>query len=99
MDRYGGGLVVSVAILADDLTGANASAALFARRGLRVLSVTRGTDFGPEDEFDVVAMSTSSRYIPPATAAARVAAAVESFKGTSLVIKRIDTTLRGNMGA
>jgi uncharacterized protein YgbK (DUF1537 family) len=91
--------VVSVVIVADDLTGANASAALFARRGLKVLSISGRSGFPPGDEFDAVAMSTSSRYLPPATAAARVVAAVEPFEDASLFIKRIDSTLRGNVGA
>lgn len=91
--------MVSVVIVADDLTGANASAALFARRGLRVLTISRRSDFPPQDEFDLIALSTSSRHAPPATAVDRVAAAVEPFEAASLVIKRIDTTLRGNVGA
>jgi D-threonate/D-erythronate kinase len=92
-------LVVSVVIVADDLTGANASAALFARRGLKVLSISGRSDFLPGDEFDAVALNTSSRHAPPATAVARVTAAVEPFGAAPLVIKRVDTTLRGNVGA
>jgi uncharacterized protein YgbK (DUF1537 family) len=91
--------VLSVVIVADDLTGANASAALFARRGLKIVSISGRSDFRPGDEFDAVALSTSSRNVPPATAVARVTAALEPFAAASLVIKRVDTTLRGNVGA
>jgi uncharacterized protein YgbK (DUF1537 family) len=91
--------VPSILIVADDLTGANATAALFARRGLRTVSLLSPPFDRPAAEFDAVAWCTSSRHLSPEDAHERVAAAVAAFDPVPLVIKRIDTTLRGNVGA
>jgi uncharacterized protein YgbK (DUF1537 family) len=49
--------------------------------------------------FDVVVASTDSRHAPPKVARERVAAAVRAGWPCRLVCDRIDTTLRGNIGA
>ncbi|MFD5317634.1 four-carbon acid sugar kinase family protein [Streptomyces sp. NPDC127098] len=92
-----------VLVVADDLTGANATAAGFARAGLR--AVTAGatwrtdvlTDFAAR--FDAVVVSTDCRHLPPADAAERVTAAIHAGWPAALVCNRIDSTLRGNVGA
>nr|WP_281352352.1 four-carbon acid sugar kinase family protein [Phytoactinopolyspora alkaliphila] len=89
-------------VVADDLTGANATAAGFAEAGLR--AVTIGSGQGPEvlaefgARFDVVVVSTDTRHSPPAEAAARVTTAVRAGWPATLVCNRIDSTLRGNVG-
>ncbi|MFW6695069.1 four-carbon acid sugar kinase family protein, partial [Streptomyces sp. MAR4 CNX-425] len=102
--RPGGrGRRAAVLVAADDLTGANATAAGFARAGLR--AVTVGADQGPDalaglaERFDAVVVSTDSRHCPPAEAARRVAAAVRAGWPAELVSHRVDSTLRGNVGA
>ncbi|WP_116451307.1 four-carbon acid sugar kinase family protein [Blastococcus litoris] len=95
--------MADVLVVADDLTGANATAAGFAGAGLRAAtaSVASGVDAisGMVSRFDVVVATTDSRHIAPATAAAMVRSAVREGWPARLVCNRIDTTLRGNIGA
>lgn len=88
----------AVLVIADDLTGANATGARFARTGLRVLSAI---DDDPEAAggYDVLVRNTASRHVAPAEAADRVAAVLDAAGDVPLVVKRTDTTLRGNVGA
>ncbi|WP_420000268.1 four-carbon acid sugar kinase family protein [Streptomyces boninensis] len=94
---------MNVLVVADDLTGANATAAGFARAGLRAVTVGAGQDpsavAGLADRFDAVVMSTDSRHCAPAEAARRVAAAIAAAGPALLVSNRVDSTLRGNPGA
>ncbi|WP_207781891.1 four-carbon acid sugar kinase family protein [Phytoactinopolyspora limicola] len=93
----------TVLVVADDLTGANATAAGFARAGLR--AVTVGADQGPDvvaefaSRFDAVVASTDSRHEPPERAAALVTSVIRAGWPARLVSNRIDSTLRGNVGA
>lgn len=95
--------MADVLVVADDLTGANAAAAGFARSGLR--AVTAGAaeraDVIAEmvSRFDAVVATTDSRHAPPEVARERVGAAVRAGWPVRLVCNRIDTTLRGNIGA
>lgn len=88
-----------VLVIADDLTGANASGARFARAGLRSATVTSKALDGPIPGFDALIVTTDSRHTSAADAATRVRAAVEAIPGAELVVKRTDTTLRGNVSA
>lgn len=95
------------AVLADDLTGANATGALLSALGLRVtvqmepvpgagtVPARRGTP--PE----ALVLSTASRLLPPEEAGHAVARAAERVlaERPRLFGKRIDSTLRGNLGA
>ncbi|NGN67927.1 four-carbon acid sugar kinase family protein [Streptomyces sp. A7024] len=93
----------AVLVVADDLTGANATAAGFARVGLRAVTVGAGQDPAAvaelADRFDAVVVSTDSRHCPPAEAARRVAATIAAAGPARLVSNRVDSTLRGNPGA
>jgi len=95
--------VADVLVVADDLTGANAAAAGFARSGFRSVtaSAAERADVVAEmvSRFDVVVATTDSRHLDPAPAADRVAAVVRAGWPARLVCNRIDTTLRGNIGA
>lgn len=92
-----------VLVVADDLTGANATAAGLARAGLRAVTVAAGTQ--PEviaefvSRFDAVVVSADNRHVPPAEAAEQVRRALRAGWPASLVANRIDSTLRGNVGA
>lgn len=88
-----------ILVIADDLTGANASGARFARGGLRSATVTWKALTGPIPGFDALIVTTDSRHLPPGEAAARVRSVVEQLPGAELIVKRVDTTLRGNVGA
>ena len=90
-----------VLVIADDLTGANASGALLAELGLRVLTVTgkaRDGALSADHRADVLVVDTASRYLAPGDAAARVRRAIARVPDPVVVSKRIDTTLRGNIG-
>lgn len=92
-----------IAIVADDLTGANANGALLAGKGF-----TAATCLAPEvwegDAFadiDAVTLTTDSRLLPAAEARRRVSGGFRALlaHGTPEVLaKRIDSTLRGNLG-
>lgn len=87
-------------ILADDLTGAADSAARAVRAGLRATVLF---DFEQWHTLaaDVVAVTTDSRHLPPEKAAARVKAIARALvaAGATRIYKKIDSTLRGNIGA
>jgi uncharacterized protein YgbK (DUF1537 family) len=89
-----------VLVIADDATGANASAALLAVRGLSARTVFRLPRVWPRG-VDAVTLSIDSRHLPPAQAQARARAAAGWGRrhGARCVGKRIDSTLRGNLGA
>jgi D-threonate/D-erythronate kinase len=89
-----------VLVIGDDMTGANATGALFAHRGLRTVSVAEPANLTRfAGEFDVLVIDIASRHLPAEEAARRTRAAVAASSSVELVVKRVDTTLRGNVGA
>ncbi|SRR5579884_55888 len=89
-----------VLVIADDATGAGASAALLACRGLVARAVFRPPRAWPPG-VDALAVSIQSRRAPAADARARAfeAAAWGVGQGVGCIGKRIDSTLRGHVGA
>lgn len=94
---------MTILIIADDLTGANATAAGFARVGMRAVTVGAGQASALLREFatrfDVVVVSTDGRHCPPTDIAGRISALVDAGWPAGLVCNRVDSTLRGNVGA
>jgi D-threonate/D-erythronate kinase len=92
--------VRSVLVVADDLTGANATAALFARLGLRTRTLAAGSALAGSGA-DVTVVTTGSRRLPPEAAAGRVTGVLAALAAhdPQLLVKRVDTTLRGPIGA
>ncbi|MCW4115553.1 hypothetical protein NPA31_011325 [Aurantimonas sp. MSK8Z-1] len=90
----------AVVVLADDLTGANDSGLHFAAHGLRTrVFVDPGSSIGSAD-CDVVILDCESRGMEADGARAAVRAAHAAFApGASHLYKKIDSTLRGNVGA
>jgi len=90
-----------VLIIADDLTGAMDAAGPFAMRGMStwVVALPEACDPARFSRADVVAINTDSRHLPAAEAARRVERAFALIEGErfALVIKKIDSTLRGNV--
>jgi uncharacterized protein YgbK (DUF1537 family) len=84
--------VVRVLAIADDLTGALEAGAKFAERGMDAAVTTR-LEF--EVDAAVTVVDTESRHIDADAAAARVAACA---RPASLIYKKTDSTLRGNIG-
>lgn len=95
--------MLQVVIIADDLTGANATGVLLARQGFKTatfLDLDKNLKNNDQD-FDVISTSTDSRGISKEEAYSKVNHAVKFFKDkkVKLFSKRIDSTLRGNLGA
>lgn len=91
--------MAQVLVVADDLTGANATGARFARTGMRVATVTPEHVSRVAGDYDVVVANLDSRHVPAEQAADLVTDVVEAVWPVGLVVKRTDTTLRGNVGA
>ncbi|NYH53887.1 MULTISPECIES: four-carbon acid sugar kinase family protein [Nocardiopsis] len=91
--------MAQVLVVADDLTGANATGARFARTGMRVATVTPEHVSRVSGDYDVVVANLDSRHVPAEQAADLVADVVEAVWPVGLVVKRTDSTLRGNIGA
>ncbi len=95
--------MADILVVADDLTGANAAAAGFSRAGLRAVTASAAHHAAVVAEmvsrFDAVVATTDSRHAPAEVARERAAAVVRAGWPSRLVCNRIDTTLRGNIGA
>lgn len=91
------------AIIADDLTGANDSGVQFANKGLRSTVIFDINDEEMNtDESDVVIFDTDSRGISQEDAYKRVYQTTEivnKYPPLKYLYKKIDSTLRGNIGA
>jgi D-threonate/D-erythronate kinase len=84
-------------VIADDLTGAADSASLLT--GLGPTSVVLDAE-APWPEDTVLAVDTDSRHCDPATAQERVlAVAQRAGRLGARVVKKVDSTLRGNIAA
>ena len=93
---------MDIAVIADDLTGANANGALLTSKGFfsaTCLDLAGGLALFTE--YSAVATSADSRLLSAGEAREKVKWAVGLFLKYSptLISKRIDSTLRGNVGA
>ena len=90
-----------VLIVADDLTGAMDSAGPFATAGIEtwVVAVPMRCDPATLKSARVVSVNTDTRHLPADLAAARVRDIVRHLGpgGFDIVVKKIDSTLRGNV--
>lgn len=90
-------------IIADDLTGANATGVLLKKLNLKTSTIMNmeGIEGSSLAQYDAVTYPTDSRAIPKEEAYRRVFAAVARLKSPEVKLynKRIDSTLRGNLGA
>ncbi len=92
-------------IIADDLTGANDAGVQFAKYGMTVQVLLTDLAAAQDGEsVDVVVLDTDSRAVSPEVAFARVQAASRLVKNAAgneiipLIFKKVDSTLRGNLG-
>ena len=94
-------------VIADDLTGANATGVLLKKNGfdtVTLLPSSEGAVKGPvgaAGECDCLVFPTDSRSLSPKEAYDHVRAALNALMGPDvrLYSKRIDSTLRGNLGS
>ncbi len=89
------------ALFADDMTGANDTGVQFARAQCRVRTVFSGWNIRSLTGVDLVVVDTDSRNLEAAKAATIVRACVEQLlaHGIRPLYKKIDSTLRGPIGA
>src|SRR5215208_212421 len=87
-----------IGVIADDLTGAADTGVQFVRAGYRTAVFFRATDV-LADDLDAVSLDTDSRAMPAGFAAKRVLDAAHIARGASVVYKKLDSTLRGNVAA
>jgi uncharacterized protein YgbK (DUF1537 family) len=95
--------MIQCVVVADDLTGANAVGVLMTKARYRTYSITNGEtpDVKNFTDCECVVYPTDSRSIPAREAYDRVYKAVLALASDQVKVytKRIDTTLRGNLGA
>ena len=91
-----------VLVIADDFTGANDAGSGLAQAGARVHVLFGNAVPLPDDAADVLVISTDSRAVSASQATERVAQVVQHFAAQlqqGWLFKKIDSTLRGNVGA
>ena len=86
-------------VIADDLTGSNATCSLFKKIGLRAASILK-LQGNINYDVDVISYSTASRGLDKEEAYRKVSEAIKILKNKDVLVynKRIDSTLRGNIG-
>ncbi|OWR32634.1 serine kinase [Saccharibacillus sp. O23] len=91
---------MKLAIIADDLTGANDSGVQLSRNGLKT-TVLFDMDAEAVGTYEAVAFDTDSRAAEPRQAYDRVRAAAEFLldSGFPDIFKKVDSTMRGNVGS
>lgn len=88
-------------VVADDLTGANATCSLLKKLGLKTCSVVKNNVNEKDlDKIDVLAFSTDSRALEKNEAFDKVYNLVKLQVRNNIFLynKRVDSTLRGNIG-
>ena len=91
-----------IAIVADDLTGAADTSAQLLRANMRTLILLDHEGLNnAADGYDVLVFDTDSRAISPVASYSRMSKLAESLCGAGIdrVYKKVDSTLRGNLGA
>ncbi|MDR3073825.1 MAG: four-carbon acid sugar kinase family protein, partial [Deltaproteobacteria bacterium] len=89
-------------IIADDFTGAGDSGVHFARAGKRTALLLDHAGLESElSRYEMLSLSSESRFLGPGRAAAAVRALVARCAGlgAEIIFKKVDSTLRGNLGA
>jgi len=98
----------SIGVVADDFTGAADTGLQFAKRGLVTLVLSAGVDskrstnYFPEGAFEpvpVLVINTGSRGFTAKIAYKAVRDVSKFVKKRKLIYKKVDSTLRGNIGA
>ncbi|HOW23178.1 MAG TPA: four-carbon acid sugar kinase family protein [Sedimentibacter sp.] len=96
-------MMSKIIIIADDLTGANATGVLLVQQGFKAATFINLDKYNSlqNDDYDIVTINTDSRAIKREEAYKRVKSIVEFFKDEDVTLfsKRIDSTFRGNIGA
>jgi D-threonate/D-erythronate kinase len=91
---------MKVGVIADDLTGANATGVRLSKEGFTAATVVLNGEIPDSIELNAVCIDTDSRYAPDQIVVRRVKKATEQFRdwGAKVICKRIDSTVRGKIG-
>lgn len=97
-------MMIQVAVIADDLTGANATGVQIRKNGLKVVTLMTSDRQSIKniEGYDCLITATNSRAMDAKEAHARVlnmGHALLQHEGIKVFSKRIDSTLRGNLGS
>ncbi|PWK66422.1 four-carbon acid sugar kinase family protein [Aminobacter sp. AP02] len=96
-------MTLMLAIVADDLTGALDTSAPFVASGLdvAVAMTPEATEKALAAKPDVIAINTASRGLPAEVARSRVRDVAKTFMpyAPDIVMKKVDSRLKGNVGA
>lgn len=94
---------MNIAVIADDFTGANANGALLTAKGFSSATCLGLDKWDPAqfESYTAVSLNAESRLLSPQKAWEAVHSAVLMFAkhNPALISKRVDSTLRGNIGA
>lgn len=88
-------------IIADDLTGANDTGVQFARQGMQTEVLLDGAAIDANTQAAILVVDTNSRSIAADTARAKVQKVAQEAHAAGFrhFYKKVDSTLRGNVGA
>lgn len=91
---------MKVGIIADDLTGANATGVRLSENGFHPATYFHYNDLLNDENTDVIVIDTDSRYASERVLDHRVGGSLTKLKhwGADILTKRVDSTLRGNVG-
>ena len=87
-------------VIADDLTGGNATGILLKRNGLSTMTMLNLSEAVDENTYDCIVYPTDSRAVSKEIAYERVYSVIKLLQRPDTIFsaKRIDSTLRGNLG-
>jgi uncharacterized protein YgbK (DUF1537 family) len=90
-----------IVLVADDLTGAADAGVQLARRGLRTRVLLDLSDAAACGDVEALSVDTDTRALPAAAAYRRVRQVATKLRAVAPehVYKKVDSTLRGNLGA
>ena len=91
---------MKIGIIADDLTGANATGVRMSKNGFRPATYFCEKDIIDNPNIDTVIIDTDSRYMAKDLLEERINHSLQSLDewGANFICKRIDSTMRGNIG-
>lgn len=92
---------MKVGVIADDLTGGNGTGVRLTKLGFDVATMVFYDHLPSSDSINAVIIDTDSRYVKEDVAQMRVEKVLDNLKkwGANVICKRIDSTVRGNIGA
>lgn len=89
---------MDILVIADDFTGANDTGVQFYKKGM-IVDVILSPKCNINTVADVLVINTNSRAMSPEDAKNIVSSSVEKFTDVKWIYKKIDSTLRGNIGS